>query len=465
MNRFGPVMVLVVGVACVAGDALAQVTVTTDRTSPIGTSLLKLGITHTQSGIDHADAKPQAVARATPILTGSASYQNSHIIGWGPGNINPEPGVYQWGTLDARVEMMRQLDIPMVLTLCTAPGWMKVGGDTWNMEERVRADRYDQFADLCLQVAKRYPDVKTFQVWNELKGFWSLADNNWDVVEYTRMYNKVYDKLKAYDPTIKVGGLYLVVSGTGSNLTRDTGGVGRDFFTPLGNKDRQVIQYWLDNAHGADFICIDRGIKDGQDETPYTRDELMRFTTQHGNIVRQVREMTDLPVWYSEYYGTVDTYPQPIAAAYASIYKGIVEAGASAALLWNPNADGATNPHELFTDVRNENGGKLTPHGKVYEWIAEYFEAGTPLFETLSSSDTVEALASDTHTLLINKADYTRNVWLNGELLSLLRFEVRLLDAEGRFIASTQLVPEPASLMVLGAGMALVRRRPVNRNT
>lgn len=453
-------LILIAAVLAPAGWAGAAVQVTVNRGAPIGQSLLRLGVTHTQSGIDDYGVKSAAVNRAKKIISDSAGFQNTHIIGWGPQDINPAPNVYEWDSLDRRIDMMRTMDVPKVITLCTAPGWMKVGGDTWNMEERVKAGYYDDFANLCLKVAKRYPDVKHFQVWNELKGFWSNDDQNWDIVEYTKMYNQVYNKLKGWDPTIKVGGLYLVVSGTGSKLTKETGGVGRDFFEPIGTKDRDVIQYWLDNKAGADFICVDRGIKDGQDLTPYTTDELMNFTRAHGQIVRQVRQMTDLPVWYSEYYGRVSEDPDALAAAYASIYRNMVEAGTSTALFWNPNqTTEGNNFGGLFSDVKQSNGGYLTAHGKVYQWIGDYFGPETPLFSAQTDSLEVEALASDDYTMLINKSDDLQHLLLGTLSIDLLPYEVRLIGADGRFIASTQVVPEPAAVALGAVAAMLLARR------
>nr|BFE82653.1 hypothetical protein GCM10020093_052540 [Planobispora longispora] len=60
-------------------------------------------------------------------------------------------------------------------------------------------------------MARRYPTVKHFMVWNEFKGFWNNAQNRWDAEAYTELYNKVYDALKAVDEDIKVGGPYVPI--------------------------------------------------------------------------------------------------------------------------------------------------------------------------------------------------------------------------------------------------------------
>ncbi|OLT10047.1 hypothetical protein BJF78_29420 [Pseudonocardia sp. CNS-139] len=65
------------------------------------------------------------------------------------------------------------------MTLCCAPDWMKGGepGETdWSRIE-VAPDpaHYADFAALAVDVARRYPQVRHFVVWNELKGFFDAT--------------------------------------------------------------------------------------------------------------------------------------------------------------------------------------------------------------------------------------------------------------------------------------------------
>jgi hypothetical protein len=124
--------------------------------------------------------------------------------------------------------MAREVGVPIVITLCGAPDWMKgleAGRTDWRSIERFPLqEHYEDFTKLAVEVAKRYPDVQYFQIWNEFKGLWSndKIDINgipgqWRFEDYTELYNQVYDALKADNPKLKVGGLYLVVEGTGSN--------------------------------------------------------------------------------------------------------------------------------------------------------------------------------------------------------------------------------------------------------
>ena len=73
-------------------------------------------------------------------------------------------------------------------------------------------EHYADFANLAVDVARRYPQVRHFVVWNELKGFFGADRNRWDIQSYTELYNTVYRALKAYDPTLRVGGPYVVMN-------------------------------------------------------------------------------------------------------------------------------------------------------------------------------------------------------------------------------------------------------------
>src|SRR4051812_36621732 len=252
----------VVSSSAAATDQGAEVTLTVEFARPEGVGQLELGVTHMQYSLDPW-GDPAAVARGKELLGAAVRFQNQHIMGFGADNINPSPGVYEWGSLDRRIDLIRSMNATPIITLCCAPDWMKGGapGSTdWSkIEKAPLSSHYQDFAELSRQVALRYPDVKYFQVWNEMKGFWNERNNNWNSQEYTRLYNEVYDALKSVDPSIKVGGPYLVIEGTGSNK----GGWATE--RPITMRNMQVLQYWLANKRGADFLVADRGLKDDHD--------------------------------------------------------------------------------------------------------------------------------------------------------------------------------------------------------
>lgn len=402
------------------------VTVSVDRAKPAGVSRLELGVTHTRYSLD-TGGDPAAVARGRDLLAAACRYQNVHIMGWGTMNPNPAPGVYDWQSLDRRMAMVRSVPgtVP-VITLCAAPDWMKGGkpGETdWSrIEAAPLPERYADFARLAATVARRYPSVKYFQVWNEFKGFWNAPANNWHFVNYTRLYNEVYAALKAVRRTIQVGGPYLVVEGTGSNR----GDWSTE--TPIRARQWEVLDYWLRYKRGADFIVLDRSIRTFHDKNVYTTDALMALTHHFGDIARQIRKKTDLPLWWAEYYGggSTDRDPRVVAALHASILAHMLQGGTAAALLWQPMDTGEVS-HALFTDARELGGGRPLPYYKVFKTFHEHFGPGTRLYPAASSTPDVEAVASDAKTLLINKRAQPVTVSLGGRRLTLEAYEVRLL--------------------------------------
>ena len=205
----------------------------------------QIGVTHVQQDLDPWNDQ-EAVARAEQLLsTGAIRYQNQHIMGWGGGNPEPSPGLYDWTTLDRRVETMRKTGGTMVITLCCAPDWMKGGEpnntDWSNLAVAPLSEHYHDFAKLCGKVAGRYPDVKHFQVWNEMKGFWNKEEHRWAYENYTEMYNMVYQEVKNVSPSSKVGGPYTTTGAPGiiSSLAGAWGAVDQRLL--------DVIEYWLEH--------------------------------------------------------------------------------------------------------------------------------------------------------------------------------------------------------------------------
>jgi hypothetical protein len=344
-------------------------------------------------------------------------------MGWGADNPEPSPGVYQWASLDSRLRLIRSMGATPVITLCAAPDWMKggtAGRTDWSkIEAAPLPEHFDDFAALAAQTARRYPDVTHFQVWNEFKGFWDAAHNNWDYVRYTQLYNKVYDALKRVNPKIQVGGPYLVIEGTGSKRG--------DWATepPIRARQWQVLNYWLQHKHGADFLALDRGLMDYHDKTPYTEAQKAALTHWFGDIARQVRAHTSLPLWWAEFYGAGDT-PAAVAAVHASVMLHMLKGGTSVALLWNPMETHEVN-NALFSDVRQPGGGQPTPFYAAFRAFHADFGPGTRLVQAVSSSPDVEALASARKTMLINKRPASVQIVLNGHLLTLAADEVRVV--------------------------------------
>jgi hypothetical protein len=406
-----------------AGAIAVQV----DRTRPIGLSQLATGATLTQNTLDGwGDA--QSVSQGLGLLGASSTYSNQHLMGFGADNPEPSPGVYDFSTLDARVDTMRQSGTTPVITLCGAPDWMKGGqpGQTdWSrIEAAPTREHFDDFANLCKQIALRYPDVTHFQVWNEMKGFWNDAENRWDYEGYTELYNKVYDALKSVNPAIQVGGPYVVMDSSPAHAGSHPSALAGAYGT-IDQRGLDVYDYWLKNAHGADFICVDGGSQDADPSDPFAA------TQKFQDVTAWLKQRTDLPVWWSEWYVTDVEHETESAAKQnalgASALMAMVRGGASVELRWGPEgrADGVSE-ESLWTSTGQAGGAQPYPMYGTMKAIHDAFPPGTPLYAAATSTNDVDVLASDTHTLLVNKRDVPVTVTLDGQAVTLAPYEVRL---------------------------------------
>ncbi len=194
------------------------------------------------------------------------------------------------------------------------------------------------------------------------------------------------------------------------------------------------MEYWLEHKVGADFIALDRWLKDWNNKNPMTEDESMQLTWVYKKAIEEIRSKTDLPIWFSEYYTLFDTEGGSpyIAAAMASIYANMIQAAGSSpitAFLWNPSSGEDGVQHYLFSNTNNQEGGQPTPHYHVYKGIHDYFPKGTPIFHTVSSDPYIEALASPNTLMLVNKDNIQREVTVNGVSYTLEAYQVLFTDA------------------------------------
>jgi len=399
-------------------------------------SRLALGITHTETSLD-VPAPAAGRARARRVASALVQVQNQHIYGWGASNPEPRPGVYDWASLDRRVALMRSLPGTRVITLCCAPDWMtRLGRPTSSYPNIPPTPAHvADFARLAAAVARRYPDVRHFIVWNELKGFYSRAQGNWDVGAYARLYNAVHDALKAVDPRILVGGPYIVLQGTGSgaaaaHATRGTA-------DPIVPRDRAFLRRWLSLAHGVDFLAIDRSlVSPSHDPNRYPRDARLGFTHWFGDIVEELRRMTRVPVWYAENYIHPKAGGRWVVAAEASMLLNELRGGAAVSLRWRPQAVGPSsdpaNAEALWSDPRRPGGGRPLPNGGVYAIFRRYFPPGTPIVASASASAALEVLASPRVALLVNTRRHPVVALVNGRRIGLGPYGVRVVPLGAR---------------------------------
>jgi hypothetical protein len=343
------------------------------------TTPLQLGITHTQYSLD-SDEPAQARQRGEDILKRSAIWQNTHLMGFGTLNPEPSPGVYDWSSLDQRMQLTKDTGGRTVLTLCCAPDWMKGGkaGQTdWsNLEEAPLPQYYEAYAQLAAKAVQRYPQVQRVLVWNELKGFYNNKLNRWNYEGYTQLYNMVYKAVKAVRPDVQVGGPYVVLSSLdpGSPDSSDVKG-------PWGVADQRaldVVNYWLANNVGADFIAVDggTGTRDGTVAVPADA-----AAQKYVDLDHWIRQRTQLPIWWAEFYPDtpkgVTGGPSSEASAVATLatVAAYAKSDVSGALLWGPQGDDLQYA-ALWTDSRKADGGQPTPLTEPWEWLVPQLAAG-----------------------------------------------------------------------------------------
>jgi hypothetical protein len=448
--------------ALISGEGAVNVEVRLDRNQVVSQSLMATGATHMQYSLDPG-GNPAALERGRKALARATSYQNQHIMGFGADNPWPNPNLndskdWDWISLDRRVQLMLETNATPVITLCCAPTWMVDpgwrGGTDWSkLEVAPLAAREDAFARLSAEVARRFPKVVYFQVWNQFKGMWNESQNSWDAERYTRLYNKIWKAVKAVRPDAKIGGPYLVLEGSGATRAL---GYPADWYTedPITPRNRAVLEYWLEHKLGADFIAIDRSVKTGGDPLNYPESAQLRLTSLFGDVIRQVRSLRGYrnePIWMAEYYLAELPFSlrseQFQAVMIASILKHKLEAGLSVSFLWSPEAQPNANipragdGQALFSSTRDFDGGRVSKNGFVYESFKRYFAPGTALIRASSSSSALEVLASKTAVLLINKRAGPTTVTITGmtitgmtitgtgtNQLELAPYEVRVLE-------------------------------------
>jgi hypothetical protein len=362
-----------------------------------GTTTLQAGLTQTQHTADPW-RNPTAVGSARQILANGPYFQDQAIMGWGVGNPEPSPGVYDWSGLSERISLIEDTGGTPVITLCGAPDWMKggtAGTTNWNnLDEAPLPAYYEDFAQLAVAVAEHFPQVHSFMVWNELKGFWDSSTNNWDIADYTTLYNDVYTALKAYNPSLQVGGPYLVLQSWADQAkmsnSSDIGGA----WGWLDGRDVSAIEYWHAHAVGADFVAVDAGTATVDDGTP-TRDQDFLDTQKFADLTTWLRQVTGLPVWWAEYYpNSSSSDPERLASLDAAALAGMASAGASHAFLWGPECDPSwTATPCLWTPTDSYTGGQATPTATVEQWFADDYAGGSVTWS--GSAITVDGSGSD----------------------------------------------------------------------
>jgi hypothetical protein len=402
------------------------------------------GFTHTQFSAD--EGSPAATGRVEGLLSEAGGLpQNQHIMGWGADNPEPVEGRYDFEALDRRIDFMRSSGGTPVVTLCCAPDWMKGGrggvdNTDWSqaaLETAPTPDHYQDFADLAATVAKRYPDVRHFVVWNEFKGFWNDAKARWDYEGYTKLYNLVYTALKKVDKDIMVGGPYLVMD----SLDPRSQDASTTFKGPWGAMDQRVLDafaHWNKNKVGADFVVVDG--------SSYTKDDELlpdefAATDKFTAVSEWVRERTgDLPLWWAEYYvepadGNDDRKGWSETRRVAVQATGMIamaKGGATSGFYWNPEKEKGTECAGcLWTPTDKGSGGERLPMYDLVSRFGAEFPPGTE-YETVSVAPddvpNVRVLATDKVILVVNILDRPMSAKIDGKRFDMQAYDVKWLN-------------------------------------
>ncbi|HLG78779.1 MAG TPA: hypothetical protein VKX46_20375 [Ktedonobacteraceae bacterium] len=464
-----------------AGQGTIQVTTSPACTQV--TSQFASGITLSDNTLAYpwANNNLAAVNNVKGLIKNGIHYQNTPIMGWGLDDPWPDPNSAEptaWSGLDARLRLAVDTGATPVLTLSEAPWWMKgqlqgdgsttvlTQADEWGRiayESRILDNKMDAWCHLVQRIAERYMvapyNVRYFQVWNELKGYYDPRINNYNYTTnagdpsgpnakhgYTYMYNRVYETLMETASslgidrsTIKVGGPYVFMdTWSSSNQSNPSNVVKR--YGVFDQRPFDVVQYWLQHKVGAGFVTIDGSIENRDTQKllsdPFTVSEIF------GDVVTWIRSLDDslypgaktLPIWFAEWFASphLDTSGEDYDNAvktYAMIK--FIKAGGATALSWNNVGDNWADKGLWTTTYAG--GGQPRPWYTSYKALNDFFAAGTPILKTIVSDPArVEALATAHKVVLVNKTDASLTVAVNGNSVSLAPYQVSFIDVTSK---------------------------------
>jgi hypothetical protein len=487
-----------------------------ESTAAINVSIntgVSVGVSHYTSGISHVDdslvsGNTLAVSSARNIVGNSTDFENTHLMAWGVADPWPDPtraNPYNWTDMDTRVSLMVAKGNTPIITLAEAPWWMKgrrqadgsvllipdVRGE-WEpytyttsftdyrgirypagyvspspIAARVLDSEMDNWLKLVQATAERYMappyNVRYFQVWNELKGYYNPSTNRWDYDTsagnttgrhaehgYTYMYNRAYQRVRLAATNlgiplnqIKIGGPYIgfktwADSNVGGYATTEPLLMNKPYGT-YDQRDVDALKYWLANKTGAEFITWDGGTKNREGINlvgPYAAAEKFYDTVTWLRSLNPTTYpgATTLPVSYAEWYAfpydTTSPGPHNSVKTYSAIR--FIQAGGWLTLLWGGEQRSIPQLNaSLYTETSRDGGGQALSWAGSYQALKTYFGAGTVLVKTTQDSSNIAVLASAAKTLLVNKTSSTLTVLVNGVSVTLNAYQVLLMNTPG----------------------------------
>lgn len=441
--------------------------------------------------------------RARQLEKQCLGYHVVHSIGWGristwPVKASGTPTY--WDHLDMEMsKLVNNSAIKPVLGMSMAPWWMMGERTAGNgvtpcttdfagnyFVARVLTDEMANWELLTLETVKRYAvapyNTRLFFVWNELKGFGNVDNNDYDAdtyagtagkadMGYTYFYNRTYAKIReaftavGLDPDLaKIGGPYVVADlwdHTPIGGTADIPSEGAEAHIhssstvltgakPYGWVDARplrVIEEWLRLKTGAQFIILRSGngakpvgkaFGDEFEGTQWFTDQL---TWLRGLAEGTYPGATTLPVWNIEQYidpvigppwGDPSWDQNKRAAMHATAVIRQVKAGFQSTMYWGANQEfhpgiWSTAPDPANGWDRLSTGtGNAWPMHPILKALKDNFAPGTNLYPvSVSRPDRIEALGNATGALLVNKSGSPTTTTVNGAWFILAPYEVR----------------------------------------
>lgn len=468
----------------------------------------KIGETYEGQGGEDYSGESGYVDTASTVAMDALSLQNRHATSsFGMPNLWSDPlnrntSSWLWENLDKSITSLKNakgtsgLGAETMITLGMAPAWMtthqakqnpnypaysnwtnypgsSVGdsnskysanparGDnsitTNTIEASVDPWFEDDFAYMAAKIAERYPDVNTFQIWNEMKGYYKPDSNRWDYEQYTSFYNKVYAAVKAVRPSSKIGGPYVVmgswadpsIASHPTNIAACKGSWG-----VFDQRDIDVIQFWLANKSGADFINLSidtrANTKSGTNvESTYDEFNVKAKITTLQTCLQYLKQQSpnqadrSLPIYISEFYPIANTKANlNLAHANAVVANALgetVNTGFDTVMLWDmmssdcdftPNLDSQVLLSLMNSTRCSEPSQKgiASPLASTTGQIKRIFGAGTNLLAPQFDESKIGVFASTKGIMLVNKKGESQPTSINGCLITLGAYQVKFTD-------------------------------------
>ena len=267
----------------------------------------------------------------------------------------------------------------------------------------------------------RLPKVDYFDVWNELKGFWSSSGNTWNYQSYTEMYDDVYRAIKAVRPDALVGGPYAPVGAGTASGTAHPSSI-RGGFGVVDQRALDIITYWLQHKDGAQFVSMAGGPV-ASAESPFASGQYFVAVTDwlRGLNNQTYRGAGTLPIIWAEFYpglastAGVATGHEAVAIDMSTAIQAGV-AGVRYMLLWEMEGDASgaspTTGEGVWTDTAKPLGGRPTALYVALADLNHYFPPSTTLYCAIATGP-ISALAAGHAVLLVSQSQSPLTVLVN----------------------------------------------------